>query len=70
MAGQKILAGPQLGDPKGILYGKFEKAPHWDNQRDFGWETGKVKWSVKRMELWLGGSKEDVTWANKWIQAW
>ena len=43
MAGQKISAGPQLGDPEGILVGKFERASRWDNEKDFWWETGKVK---------------------------
>ena len=67
MAGWKILAGPHLGDREGILDGRFEKASRWDNQKEFWWETGKVKWSVKQMEVWLGSSKEDVTWENKWI---
>ena len=56
-----------LGDTEGILVGKFEGASRWDNQKEFWWETGKMKWLVKIMELWLGGSKEDVTWENEWI---
>ena len=57
MAGQKISTGPQLGDPEGILVGKFERASCWDNHKEFGWETENVKWLVKRMGVWLGGSK-------------
>ena len=70
MSGWKILAGPQLGDPEGILGWNFEKASRWDNQKELLWETGMVKWSVKRMGGWLGCSKEDFTWSNKWIRAW
>ena len=29
-----------------------------------------MKWSVKWMEVWLGGSKEDATRTNGWIRSW
>ena len=48
---------PQIGDPEGILDGKFEKASRWENQKGFWWETGEMKWSVKGMEVWLDGLK-------------
>ena len=67
MTGQNFLTGNQLGDPEVILDGNFEKASCWDNHKDFRWETGKVKWSVIRMEVWLGGANEDVTRATKCI---
>ena len=30
----------------------------------------KVKRSMKRMEMWSGGLKEDVTWSNGRVWAW
>ena len=64
MASQKFLAGLQLGDQEGIFVGNLEGASRWDNQKEFWWETGKVKWSVKWMEVLLGGLKEDATCEN------
>ena len=43
MVGRKILVGPHLGVPERILVGEFEMASRWDNQKYFGWKTGKVK---------------------------
>ena len=64
----EIFALTSDRDPAGILVGRFEKAPPWDNEKDFVWGNGK--WPVKRMEVWLAGSKKDVTRANAWIRAW
>ena len=60
----EFFYGSQLGDLTGTLAGKFEKAPRWDNHEVFWSGNGKVKWSVKWMEAWLGSLKEDVTQAN------
>ena len=64
MVGKKFLNGPRLGDPKGILVGHFGAAPSWENQKNFWLENVKVMRSVKRMETWSGGLKEDVPQSN------
>ena len=49
---------------------KFWKGPGWENQKDFWLENVKVKHSVKRMEMWSGGPKEDVPWSKGRVWAW
>ena len=70
MVGWKILTGPWLRDPEGILVGNFGTTSGWGNQKDFWLENVKVKRSVKQMEMWSSGSKEDVTWSNGWVRYW
>ena len=40
------------------------------NEKYFWLETVKVKRSVKRMEMWLGVPKEDVTQSNGPVRDW
>ena len=65
-----FLTGPWLGDSEGILVGTFGTAPDWDNQTDFWLESMKVRRSGERVEMWLGGQKEDVTRSNGQIWSW
>ena len=64
----------------------FDWTPARGSGRNFGWELWngpqlgkpeeflvgnvKVKRLVKRMEMWSGGPKEDVTLSNGWVPAW
>ena len=43
---------------------KFRTAPGWGNQKGFWLENMKVRRLGDRMEMWLGGPKEDVIWSN------
>ena len=70
MVGWKFLTGPSLGDPEGILVGKFGTAPGRGSQKDFWLENMKVKRSVKRMEMWSGDPKEDIILSSTYIRAW
>ena len=70
MVGQEFLTGPWLGDPEEILVGKFWNGPWLGVSEGFWLENVKMKRSVKRMDMWLGGHKEDVPQSNRRARSW
>ena len=74
MAGQKILAGPQLGDTEGIFVRKFERVSRWDHQKEFlvgNWESEVVGETDGGVVGWFergchSGKRMDPSLAKMW----
>ena len=62
--GWKIVNGYRLGNPDGVLARNSGRPPGWGNWTEFLSENVKVNCSVKWMEMWSDGLKEDVAWFN------
>ena len=49
---------------------KYGTSPGWGIKKSFWLESMKVRRSGERVEMWLVGPKEDITWSNEWVRAW